>query len=291
MKYQKVQQIKSSITRRMINLIESVRNLFQDLGFVFMRTETYRDLIYARKQFTKAEKFHQFCSYLTPEALSKALLMYPDSKGENFQDIFAMLVLQQREKGFFVEFGATDGIDCSNTYYMEKQLGWQGILAEPGRCWHKQLEINRSAYITHKCVWSEDKTILRFRETTDAGFSTLDFISYADRHKDRRKLANIYEVETITLTNLLKTYNAPVVIDYMSIDTEGSELDILRSLNFNEYRPLVVTVEHNYRADRQSIFEFMSAHHYLRAPTSVSAYDDYYVCSSLEKELNKIFLT
>lgn len=273
----------------MIDLIESVRSFFKKLGIVFVRTETFQDLVCVRKEFARTMQFHNFCSYLSANALSKALLMYPDSKGENFQDIFVLLILNDRKKGFFVEFGATDGIDGSNTYYMEKKLGWQGILAEPGRCWHKQLEINRTAQISHKCVWSEDQALLPFRETTDAGFSTLEFLSHADRHRDRRTPADIYEVETITLTRLLKTYNSPRVIDYLSIDTEGSELEILRSLNFDEYRPLVVTVEHNYRAERQSIFEFMTSHRYVRAPISVSAYDDYYVCSSLEQKLNQLF--
>lgn len=275
----------------MIKFSNSVRNLLKDVGIVFIRTETFRELVYARKEFNRTRQFYNFCLHLTAEASSKALLMYPDSRGENFQDIFAMLVLNERKKGFYVEFGATDGIEGSNTYYMEKKLGWQGILAEPGRCWHKRLEFNRTAQISHKCVWSENQAVLSFRETVDAGFSTLEMFFSNDRHKDRRTPLDIYEVETITLPHLLKTCNAPRVIDYLSIDTEGSELVILRSLNFDEYRPLVVTVEHNYRADRQRIFELMIANHYLRAPTTVSAYDDYYVCKSLEKNLNRIFLS
>lgn len=277
--------------KRYINKISnSVRKLLKDVGIVIIRTETFSELVYARNQFTRTKQFHNFCLHLTFEATSKAILMYPDSRGENFQDIFAMLVLNERKNGFYVEFGAADGIEGSNTYYMEKKLGWLGILAEPGRCWHRKLELNRTAQISHKCVWSENHAILSFRETKDAGFSTLEMFFSKDRHKDRRTASDIYEVETITLPHLLKTCNAPRVIEYLSIDTEGSELEILRSLNFNEYRPLVVTVEHNYREDRQRIFELMAANGYLRAPTTVSAYDDYYVCKSLEKNLKRIFL-
>ena len=283
-------QLQTPMSRYIKNLIEWIRNRINRLGVAFIRTETFRELVYARKELYRAKQFHKFCSYLSAKALRKALLMYPDSKGENFQDVFAMLMLNQCDKGFFVEFGATDGVDGSNTYYMEKKLGWQGILAEPARCWHKQLEKNRNAMISHRCVWSRNGDILRFRETKIAALSTLESLSDADKHKDRRKPADIYEVETITLTHLLETNNAPSVIDYLSIDTEGSELEALRSLDFNRFRPLVVTVEHNYRAERQKILEFMTAHGYLRAPTSVSDYDDYYVCSSLEEELKHAFI-
>lgn len=52
-------------------------------------------------------------------------------------------------------------------------------------------------------------------------------------------------VETVSLNDLLDQHKAPAVIDYMSIDTEGSELDIIAPLDFTRHRPMILTIEHN----------------------------------------------
>ena len=134
---------------------KSFQNILSRFGIAVIRQKTVTELVFAQREMSRTHQFHRFCLKLTPEALRQSLLMYPHIKSENFQDIFAMLVLQKQKNGFFVEFGATDGIEGSNTYFMEKTLGWSGILAEPGRCWHERLNDNRTAYISHKCVWDK----------------------------------------------------------------------------------------------------------------------------------------
>lgn len=201
-----------------------------------------------------------------------------------------MLVLQEQASGFFVEFGATNGVSGSNTFLMEKTFGWSGILAEPARCWHDALALNRTATISHKCVWREGGARLTFRETQEAGFSTLDVLTAKDRHVARRTAAGIYEVDTITLSQLLAYHDAPAVIDYMSIDTEGSELDILQAFDFTRHRPRILTVEHNYRPDRADMVALMTAQGYGRAPLGVSAQDDWFICSTLANRLPDLFL-
>lgn len=57
-----------------------------------------------------------------------------------------------KQNGFFVEFGATNGIDLSNTYLLETEFGWNGILAEPDKYWHTSLIANRTAIIDIRCV-------------------------------------------------------------------------------------------------------------------------------------------
>ncbi len=51
------------------------------------------------------------------------------TKSQMYQDLFVLAECNFRRKGFFVEFGATNGLDLSNTYLMEKNFGWEGILA------------------------------------------------------------------------------------------------------------------------------------------------------------------
>jgi len=79
--------------------------------------------------------------------------LLPSSQSQYGQDLVALLI--QRSIGctkFFIEFGATDGIQWSNTYSLEKSDGWTGILAEPARCYQQQLRENRNCYITSACI-------------------------------------------------------------------------------------------------------------------------------------------
>ena len=66
------------------------------------------------------------------------------SKSQLRQDLFVLGVTNFKQNGFFCEFGATNGVDLSNTYLLEKEFNWSGILAEPAKIWHSDLQRNRS---------------------------------------------------------------------------------------------------------------------------------------------------
>ena len=73
------------------------------------------------------------------------------SQSQILQDLFVLYELRGKENGFFVEFGATNGIDSSNSFLLEKHYHWDGILAEPGRIWQEQLKKNRGSRIDCRC--------------------------------------------------------------------------------------------------------------------------------------------
>ena len=80
----------------------------------------------------------------------------------------------------------------------------------------------------------------------DARFSTIDVFSKLDCHAKRRQEGKRYTIETISLSDLLKVHNAPIDIDYLSIDTEGSEFTILDSFFPSQHAIRIITVERNY---------------------------------------------
>jgi hypothetical protein len=88
-------------------------------------------------------------------------------------------------------------------------------------------------------------------------------------------------VDTISLNDLLKKYNAPNIIDYISIDTEGSELDILNNFDFNSYQFRVITCEHNYSSNRDKIYNLLSNNGYKRVMSDISQFDDWYIKTSI----------
>jgi FkbM family methyltransferase len=202
------------------------------------------------------------------------------SRAQFRQDLFVLSELQFKRNGFFVEFGATDGVNLSNTWLLEKEFDWTGILAEPARCWHEELIGNRTAHIEPKCVWGETGTLMTFNEVEVAELSTIDSFSAVDFHEKRRLAGHTYEVETICLNDLLEKYQAPRRIDYLSIDTEGSELEILRHFDFGRYQCSVISCEHNFTAARDDIYRLLSGHGYVRKYPEISKVDDWYVMSS-----------
>jgi hypothetical protein len=77
---------------------------------------------------------------------------------------------------------------------------------------------------------------------------------------------------------LLEEYKAPNKINYISVDTEGSEYKILKNFNFKKYEVEVFTIEHNFiESKRNNIFELMSANNYVRAFQKISQWDDWYI--------------
>ena len=92
-----------------------------------------------------------------------------------------------------------------------------------------------------------------------------------------REKGQIYEVKSISLIDLLKKYDAPTEIDYLSVDTEGSEYEILNNFDFSRYQFNVITCEHNYTPARQKIFDLLTSHGYRRRFEDVSLWDDWYV--------------
>lgn len=201
-----------------------------------------------------------------------------DSKSQLLQDLFALHFLNHKRSGFFVEFGSTNGVNLSNTHILEMQFGWNGILAEPARCWAAALQTNRRCAIDLRCVWIKTGEKLRFLEASDAELSTIDPFADRDAHSTTRMTNEKYEVETISLTDLLQAHNAPYQIDYLSIDTEGSEYPILSHFDFEAFDISVITVEHNYvEKDRNQIQQLLTAKGYRRVFEKFSQWDDWYV--------------
>jgi len=182
----------------------------------------------ARDKDARAQSDIEFLLRLSDVLIPILLRNLRKSKSELRQDLFALSELNLKKNGYFVEFGATNGVTFSNTYLLEKEFGWTGILAEPAECWHGELKRNRNCHIETRCVWSNSDSILNFNEVDIAALSTIDDFSSNDLHKMSRTNGKKYEVRTISLLDLLDHHGSPREIDYLSIDTEGSEFAKLR---------------------------------------------------------------
>lgn len=209
--------------------------------------------------------------------LAYVLKNFNCAKAQIFQDLFVLFMTNEKRGGYFVEFGATNGVTLSNSYLLEKSFGWDGILAEPARCWHAELGANRNCKIETNCVWGKSGERLEFNEVSSQELSTINVFSGSDGRTKERQNGNVYLVETISLNELLKKHGAPHEIDYLSVDTEGSELTILINFDFSKYNIHIITVEHNFTKERERIHDLLRFNGYKRVFEKFSNWDDWYV--------------
>jgi FkbM family methyltransferase len=202
------------------------------------------------------------------------------SEAQNYQDIWALWEtrLYNDANKFFVEFGATDGKTSSNTYLLEKTYNWDGILAEPNPIWHEELYKNRTAHLSHKCVFTQSNQTIDFLKTDAPDLATIKGFGRDDEFKNEREKSETISVETISLYDLLEEKNAPTTIDYLSVDTEGSEYGILNAFfqKNNKYIVRLITVEHNFTM-RDKLHELLTKYGYERKFEQISRWDDFYI--------------
>lgn len=270
-------------------MLRAIKRVCRHLGVEIVRAETIRRLLADSRDYRRLCESVKFLGELDENSAYKLLCHVGLSKSQIQQDLFVLAVLNLKRGGYFVEFGATDGITDSNTWLLEHAFGWTGVLAEPERFWQSKLAENRNCQISSKCVWSESRDELSFVEVPGTGFSTVSKYVSADRHASRRSAGRTVSVESITLHDLLVEYEAPHKIDYLSVDTEGSELEIFKAFDFTKWDIDIISVEHNYSSQRDKIVELLGGFGYVRAPLELSRFDDWYVASRLAQRLGQVF--
>ena len=201
-----------------------------------------------------------------------------------YQDMFAEFIVGNSFEKTFLEFGATDGLNLSNTYSLEKFSNWSGVLAEPDTQWHNNLKSNRpNTKIIHDCIWTKSNETLDFISSSEGELSTIESYKYSDKDsmpansKSRNKITNKIKVNTISLNDLINTEFDNLAPSYISIDTEGSEYDILTSFDFDNFKPKVFTIEHNYSSLEKQIDELLEKNNFQRIFRKLTAFDAWYV--------------
>lgn len=174
------------------------------------------------------------------------------------QEEWVIRLLNGKRKGFFIDSGAWDPIQLSNTYRLESEFMWNGVCVEPLPHCADALRACRGCSVVEVAL--------------DLANGTADFIVVGalsglkgKTGKDvwdnnRSDPANkVITVRTATIGSVLEQVNAPRLIDYWSLDTEGNELDILRSFPWDKYSVSLISVEHNLENGRkEKIHEFMT---------------------------------
>lgn len=202
------------------------------------------------------------------------------TKSQFGQDEIVLEYLKNKENGFFVEIGASDGVLLSNCFLLEKKYNWDGICIEPIPYKYDSLIQNRNCKCVNKAVFSKsdlevDFSIHKYGEYREDGISGIT--DYLDKHREKvLKNETRINVKTQTLNDILEENKSPYIIDYLSLDTEGTELEILKSVDLNKYKFRIISVEHNHMFKRRKeIFELLNGYNY-KLYKSKNA-DDFYI--------------
>ncbi|MBO6556979.1 MAG: FkbM family methyltransferase [Pseudomonadales bacterium] len=256
-------------------LFDLVKSFLAFFGIGIIRKPRLDALIDVAQQYLRLNQsmgllLHDEVSYENARRLSRYVAV---SHSALSQDLFVLHELDFKRNGFFVEFGACDGLLGSNTLLLEQKFGWRGILAEPSKQFQKALQRNRpDQRLDFRCVWRNSDEMLEFVEA-----GPLSGVVESIGLDLRNKTHPTYSVQSVSLGDLLESHGAPKTIDYLSIDTEGSELEILQSFDFDRYDIKVITCEHNHSVSRNDIMSLLAAKGFDRRFDNISSVDDWYI--------------
>ena len=230
-------------------LLKVISRIFSKEGIILF---TPPILLMLRKRFLKRSNI----SELRPFA-HQAISSYSQYQ----EDLLIDLLLGKKTHGIYVDIGANDPLFNSNTlrFYLK---GWRGINIESGLHEYKKIAANRPLDINLNMAVSEELGKLTFYKVeNDSSLSTLVYssaIKMADMYKLKLTSST---VEVMPISQILDLHLNDRHVDFMSVDAEGHDLAVLRSNDWNKYRPTLVMVESN--VGSMEIIKFMEQHSYL----------------------------
>lgn len=207
-------------------------NTSVDIGIVMQRVEELRKMIsYLEEDLTEARyaALVNHTSHFSSAAKRQGSVpqhLQEHLKAQFGQDkyMYETYFYNKSSPGFFVEFGGRNGVWESNTHFFEKALGWKGLLVEAVEDEYKQLVNNRPNSIAVNSAVCASNGTIEFMISTIPGWHGI-VGSYSEGRKNT--LQKMVRIPCITLEHLLSV-NKVKHVDYMTVDTEGSEYDILR---------------------------------------------------------------
>ena len=232
-------------------------------GAMFGRIYEFQNLVYELPMAENAR------------ATLRILFSLQPSYGQFRQDLWVTLSVGHGKKdGYYVDVGSADGVEISNTNLLD-QMGWKGVCIDP---FPRNMQ-RRTCQVFRQPVFSESGKKVQFRVAGALGGILSDLNTY----KDTTSGAPVVDLVTATLDEILEKAHAPKWIDYMNIDVEGAEYDVLRGFSLERYAVGSFTIEHNYEAEkRELIRKLMESKGYVRVRSW--EVDDWYVHRDLASQ-------
>lgn len=168
--------------------------------------------------------------------------------------------------GSCMEIGACDGIFVSNSLIFEQQ-GWNCICVEPNKEYYTRLSKNRKLTANYACGLQDiddvDFTIFDLQGGNQSAISSLQVDQrLVSSHTHLITDSFKEKVNIRTIDTILKEFPLIINLDFLSIDTEGTELDVLKGFDINKWKPKLFVVENNF--DDPYITEYLNTFGYIK---------------------------
>ena len=188
------------------------------------------------------------------------------------QDIYLeQNVFRGYKNGFFMDIGAHDGVSLNNTLYFEKQNNWTGVNVEPIKNVYDKLVENRPSSINLNCAVSDiDGTAQFYCNTGYTEMLSGLKSNYDERHlgrltrenRENNSITQIIDVETKRVETICDIHNIKH-IHYLSIDVEGAEFNVIKSINFDKVFIDVIEFENNYDDISLPIIHYLESKNFV----------------------------
>ena len=215
------------------------------LKFIFFKTIVWEYLIILKNKFNLI-----FAKNYTQDDINSILKEYINYKN-----------------GFYIEIGANDGVRQSNTLYLEKFKNWKGILVEPSKRYKNLIKNRKKKNYFFNVACCSFESVDKYKSLYYADLHTLSknninqkdlesFQKEAETHFSGK--VEEFKIEQIPLNELLIKSKAPEIIDFFSLDVEGDELNVLKGINFDDYKFKFLLIE----GDETEVTEFLLSKNY-----------------------------
>lgn len=216
------------------------------------------------------------------------------------QDLWVLETLKNKKNGFFIDIGAYDGVYIDNTYILEKEYNWNGICIEANPIIFSELQNNRSCTCVNSILGNNEDTV--YFEINQK-FNKSQIYSKILSEEEYKNISDdssnfIIQKKKELISNILKKNNAPKIIDYLSIDTNGCEYEILESFPFDEYKINCLTINHNgphnQNINKNKIMNFLNnkSYKFVKGNDDIHNWnhdpiEDYYIYDDKNKNINR----
>ncbi|CAL4164974.1 unnamed protein product, partial [Meganyctiphanes norvegica] len=205
---------------------------------------------------------------LSPPSKQPYNLTYPQEEDPSMGQSYVILgeILGEMTNGFFVECGAQDGEHISNTLLFEKKYGWNGLLVEGNpKNYEKVISKKRKAWTIHTCLSTKP-----YPNTVMFHVNLKDWGNHISNISIDSKIDGYVELQCLPLYSILMALNTTTV-DYFSLDIEGLELEVLKTIPWDKVNIRTLSVEHKHIPGGKDVLRsyMRSQGYYIYSPVVV----------------------